>query len=365
VEFFTVVLFLAGLALLLLGAELLVRGASRLAFAAGVSPLVVGLTIVAFGTSSPELAVGVQDAMSGAGGLALGNVVGSNIANVLLILGLSAVIAPLTVAPQLVRQEVPIMIGVSLLVLLLSLDGAIGRLDGALLLAGAVVYTAFSLIQARRESRRVQQEYAEALEPPLPSGARGLTLNLLLVVVGLVMLTLGAGWLVDGAVAFATLIGVSELIIGLTIVAVGTSLPEVAATLLAGARGERDIAVGNAIGSCLFNLLAVLGVTALVAPGGLPVPQAALRFDIPVMIATALACLPIFVNRGAILRWEGGVFLGYYAAYTAYLLLAATNHALLGAFSAVMLAFVIPLTALTLLVILVRFLRAERRARLA
>jgi cation:H+ antiporter len=355
-------LFLAGIALLIGGAELLVRGSSRLATAAGIAPLVVGLTVVAFGTSSPELAVGVQSALSGDGSLALGNVVGSNIANVLLILGLSALIAPLTITPQIVRQEVPVVVGASALVMIMALDSRLSRVEGALLLAGLLVYTVFTVVQARRANRQVQAEYAESIGDGEHQARRHWPRDVLAVVAGLALLSLGATWLVQGATDFASALGVSELVIGLTIVAVGTSLPEIAASVLASLRGERDIAVGNVIGSCLFNLLAVLGLAALLAPGGLAVPPAALRFDLPVMLATAVACLPVFVNRGAILRWEGGVFLGYYVAYSVYLLLAATHHALLGPFSLVMLAFVVPLTVLTLLVITVRFLQAERRA---
>jgi cation:H+ antiporter len=364
VELLTIALFLAGIVLLILGAELLVRGAARLAVGAGISPLVVGLTVVAFGTSSPELAVGVQAALSGDANVALGNVVGSNIANVLLILGLAALIAPLMVAPQIIRQEVPLMIGASVLVLLLAFDGALSRVDGALLLAGMVLYTVFTLLQARRASRGVREEYAQAIDGDARGARRRWPLDIALVLVGLVLLTLGADWLVGGATAFATALGVSDLVIGLTVVAVGTSLPEIASSVLASLRGERDIAVGNVVGSCLFNVLAVLGVTAAASPTGVTVPQAALQFDLPVMLATAVACLPIFVHRGAILRWEGAVFLGYYVAYTVYLLLSASHHALLGPFSMVMLAFVVPLTVITVLVITGRFVHAERRARL-
>ncbi|MFO7169418.1 MAG: calcium/sodium antiporter [Chloroflexota bacterium] len=352
----TIVLFLSGIGLLVLGAEMLVRGASQLAISIGISPLVVGLTVVAFGTSSPELAVSVQAALAGQGSIALGNVVGSNIANVLLILGLSALIAPLTVAPQLIRQDVPITIGVSLLVLLLALDGWLSRLDGALLIFGMALYMGFALVQARKESAYVQAEYAEAFGDETRPARRRWPLQLLSILVGLALLTIGAQWLVDGAVAFATAFGVSDLVIGLTIVAVGTSLPEIAASVVAGLRGERDIAVGNVIGSCLFNLLAVLGAASLAAPEGIAVPPSAVAFDLPVMLATAVACLPIFIHRGAILRWEGGLFLGYYVAYMLYLLLAATHHDLLGPFSLVMLVFVIPLTVVTIGVVLVRYL---------
>ena len=351
----TVVLFVAGLGLLVLGAEWLVRGASRLAGALGISPLVIGLTVVAFGTSAPEVAVSVKSAWAGQPDLALGNVVGSNIFNVLFILGASAIITPLVVSSQLIRLDVPVMIGLSVLVFLLAGDGSIGRLDGALLFAGVVVYTAFQVRQSRKESAAIRDEYAQEYAPKRSSTPA----NLALVAAGLALLVLGSRWLVNGAVAFAQALGVSELVIGLTIVAAGTSLPEVATSILAAFRGERDIAVGNVVGSNIFNLLAVLGLSGLVAPGGLPAPAALLRFDLPVMVAVALACLPIFASGAVIARWEGALFLFYYAAYTAYLVLAAQQHDALPAFSAVMEAFVLPLTAVTLVVVGWRAWRAR------
>ncbi|WP_028990215.1 calcium/sodium antiporter [Thermithiobacillus tepidarius DSM 3134] len=352
--------FIFGLALLIAGAELLVRGASRLAAAFGISPLVIGLTVVAFGTSSPELAISVQSGLAGQSDIALGNVVGSNIFNVLFILGLSAVITPLLVAQQLVRLDVPVMIGVSLLVLGLGLDGAFSRPEGGLLVAGLAAYTAFLIRQSRRESQAVQTEYAQEFGAATSAG-RGRLLNLALVAGGLGLLVLGSRWLVTGAVAFAQALGVSELVIGLTLVAAGTSMPEVATSLIAAVRGQRDIAVGNVVGSNIFNLLGVLGLTAVVAPNGVPVSDAVLGFDLPVMIAVAVACLPIFLSSHLIARWEGFVFLGYYAAYTTYLILESAQHDALPLFSTVMGAFVLPLTAITLLLVLLRAWRAQRR----
>lgn len=351
----TVVLFVAGLGLLVLGAEWLVRGASRLAAALGISPLVIGLTVVAFGTSAPEVAVSVKSAWAGQPDLALGNVVGSNIFNVLLILGASAVVTPLLVSSQLIRLDVPVLIGLSVLTLLLAGDGSIGRLDGAILFAGAVAYTAFQIRQSRRESAAIRDEYAQEYGPKPSSTAA----NLAFIGAGLALLVLGSRWLVNGAVAFAQALGVSELVIGLTVVAAGTSLPEVATSILAAFRGERDIAVGNVVGSNIFNLLAVLGLAGLVAPSGLPAPAALLRFDLPVMVAVAIACLPIFASGATIARWEGALFLFYFAAYTAYVVLAAQQHDALPAFSAAMEAFVLPLTAVTLAVVGWRAWRAR------
>jgi cation:H+ antiporter len=247
------------------------------------------------------------------------------------------------------------------LLLLLALDGQVGRLDGLLLFGGVLAYTVFAIRQSRREQPQVQAEYNEEFAAPPPRSPRAWLANLAILVVGLGLLVLGANWLVDGAVAFARAFGVSELIIGLTIVAVGTSLPEIATSIIAALRGERDIAVGNVVGSNLFNILAVLGLTATLAPGGIGVPPAALTFDIPVMIAVAIACLPIFFTGYTIARWEGALFLGYYVAYTGFLLLNATQHDALPAYSTVMLFFVLPLTGVTLLVLAVRAWRVQRR----
>lgn len=356
----TLVLFVLGLLLLIGGAETLVRGASRLATALGISPLVVGLTVVAYGTSAPELAVTIQSTWTGQTDISVGNVVGSNILNVLLILGLSATIAPLMVSRQLVRLDVPLMIAVSVLLAGLAYDGRLGRIDGIGLVAGALAYTLWSIRQSYREGQEVQAEYNEAFGGTSRSRWRILA-QVAMVLAGLALLVVGARWLVDGAVAIATTLGLSELIIGLTIVAVGTSLPEVATSIIASLRGERDIAVGNIVGSNIFNILLVLGLASLMAPTGINVSAAALHFDIPVMIAVAIACLPIFFTGHVISRWEGALFTGYYLAYTLYLLLDAADHDALPIFSTVMLLFVVPLTALTLVLLVVRALRASRR----
>jgi cation:H+ antiporter len=360
----TLFLFIAGFVALVGGAEWLVRGASRLAVAIGVAPLVIGLTVVAFGTSAPELAVSVRSALNGQPDLALGNVVGSNILNILVILGMSAVIIPLAVSQQLIRLDVPLMIGASVLVYVMALDGAVGRWEGALLFVGAIGYTVFSIVKSRRESAEIETEYAEAFNSKAPGRTRSAVLrNLGMMALGLILLIIGARWLVDGAVAVARFFGVSELIIALTIVSIGTSLPEVAASVMAALRGERDIAVGNAVGSNLFNLFSVLGLTSLISPTGVAVSPAALNFDIPVMIAVAVACLPIFFTEHRIDRWEGVLFLVFYLAYVAYLILNATAHPALGPFSAAMLWFALPLTGMTLLVLVVRALRQRRSLR--
>jgi cation:H+ antiporter len=355
--------FALGLIALVAGAELLVRGASKLAISFGISPLVVGLTVVAFGTSAPEMAVSVQSAWSGQVDIALGNVVGSNIFNVLFILGASALIVPLVVHQQIIRQEVPVMIGASLLLWAMAADGGISRWEGLLLASLVVAYTIVLIRKSRRETAAVRAEYDEAFE----GGAQGWDahwgVQVLLILAGLALLVLGSNWLVEAAVAFAKYLGVSDLVIGLTIVAAGTSLPEVATSILAAIRGERDIAVGNVVGSNIFNILAVLGISASVAPGDLAVAPAMPAFDLPVMVAVAVACLPIFFTGNLIARWEGALFLAYYAAYTAYLILDAAEHDAQVGFSAVLGGFVLPLTAVTLLVLSWRHWQLKRRGR--
>jgi cation:H+ antiporter len=253
------------------------------------------------------------------------------------------------------------MIGASLLTLLLALDGRIGRLDGTLLFAGVVAYTVFAVRQSRGENAAVRAEYDEAVASgKRPRHAGRWLLDAGAVVIGLGLLVLGARWLVAGAVAAATALGVSELVVGLTVVAMGTSLPELATSVLAARRRQCDIAVGNVVGSNLFNLLAVLGLGSAVAPGGVPVARAALTFDLPVMIAVAVACLPIFFTAHRISRWEGWLFLAYYGAYVAYLVLASTEHDALPGFSAALGWFALPLTAVTLALLAFRAARSRR-----
>jgi cation:H+ antiporter len=264
------------------------------------------------------------------------------------------------VAQRLVRLDIPLMIGVSVLVLVLALDGLIGQWDGLLLLFGILAYTVFVIRQSRYERAAVVAEYEHELGGTSSPQSSRIVQNIGLIFAGLVLLVLGARWLVSGAVAIATALGVSELVIGLTIVAIGTGAPELATTVIASVRGERDIAIGNVVGSNLFNLLLVLGTAAFVAPTGIIVPPAAVRFDLPVMIVTAVACLPIYARHHMISRWQGLLFLGYYAAYTTYLSLAAAAHTALPVFSRVMLLFVVPLTAITLLVLAVRTVRTKR-----
>lgn len=307
--------FVCGLALLVLGAEALVRGASRIALAARLSPLAIGLTIVAFGTSAPELAVSVKASLGGQAAVAVGNVIGSNTMNVLAILGLASLITPLAVSSQLVRLDIPVMVAVSGLAWLLALDSKISRIEGGMLVLLFVSYTLF-LFWAARRTGAVDSKATEGSETPSVS----LWGSLALACLGLALLIFGSQLFVGAAIAIATAAGVSEAVIGLTIVAAGTSLPELVTSVVASLRGERDIAVGNVVGSNLFNLLCVLGVAGIVSPAGVAVSPEVLRFDFPVMFAAAAICLPICFTRFSIDRWEGALLLAGYAGYLTFLI---------------------------------------------
>jgi len=314
----TIVTLVAGLMLLVAGAEGLVRGASRIALSFGISPLVVGLTVVAFGTSSPEMAVSVSAVRSGASDIAIGNVVGSNIFNILLILGVCALVVPLVISWRLVRLEVPLMIGVSVLLWVFILDGEIARWEAAILFAGVIGYTVWAIRASRKENATAQEMSAPGAEPPdTPSPWY---INFGYVAVGLVLLVVGSNWMVGSAVEIAESFGLSELVIGLTIVAAGTSLPELATSVLATIKGERDIAVGNIVGSNIFNILAVLGLSGLVAKNELQAPSFVQDVDVPVMILVAAICLPVFFSgRNLLHRYEGFAFIAAYMLYVTYL----------------------------------------------
>lgn len=354
---------IGGLVSLVVGAGWLVKGAAQLATTLGVSSLVIGLTVVAYGTSAPELSVSWLAAIHGQADLSLGNVVGSNIFNALFILGLAALITPLVVAQQLVRLDVPVMIGVSGLLWLLSLDGTISWLEGFFLFALIIAYTWFLVLQSRKESNlAVKQQYHAEFSVP-PKMSRKWLLSLGFVAAGLGGLVLGSKLLVDGAVQMAKDLGVSELIIGLTIVSAGTSLPELATSVVAAIRGERDIAVGNVVGSNIFNILCVLGVSAMAAPNGLEVAPSALAFDIPVMLAIAVACLPVFFADYRISRLNGLVFLAFYGAYIVYLILLSTGNPTLVPYRVALVYGVGPLTVMTLALITIRALRRKFQIR--
>ncbi|MEZ5526016.1 MAG: calcium/sodium antiporter [Gammaproteobacteria bacterium] len=332
--------FTLGLVLLIVGAELLVKGASRVAAIFRIPPLIIGLTVVAFGTSSPEFAVSIEAAMIDQASIAVGNVIGSNIFNVLLILGLSALIVPLLVSRQLVRFDIPLMIVLSALVLFMAQDRVLGFYDGIILLLGLFSYLFYLFRQSRKEATP-EDAPDDTAEPHLLRDGG-------LILAGLVCLVIGSDQLIAGAVDIAAYFGVSELIIGLTIVAAGTSLPELVTSLVAAVHGQREIAVGNVVGSNLFNIMGVLGVASILSPGGIDIPTSLLHFDLLVMLAVAVVCLPVFFTGGVISRSEGAAFLLYYIAYTSYLVFDAMNHTLLNPFSNTMLYFFMPLTLLAI-----------------
>lgn len=348
VDLLDIARIVAGLVLLVVGGEVLVRGASSLASRMGISPLVVGLTVVSVATSAPELAVTAGAVLDGQPDLAVGNVVGSNIANVLLILGIAALVLPLVVREQLVKIDVPVLVGISVMMLLVAMDGRISTLEGGVLLLAMAAHTVVTVVAGRRSHRAsVRKRRGSAPEGPEPLRT---PVAALFVLVGVGLLVGGANLLVAGAVNIAEGLGVSSLVIGLTVVAIGTSLPELSASVIAAVRGQRDLAVGNVVGSCIANIGLVLGLPALVAPGGLPVPSAAIAFDIPIMVATTVVLVPVLFTGFTVARWEGGLFVVLYASYTAFIVLNATQHSALQGFETVMLVFVLPLVGLTLLV---------------
>jgi len=314
---------LAGLGLLYFGAQVLLKGGAGLALRLGLNPLLVGLTIIAYGTSSPELVVSVSAALQGNGAIALGNVVGSNICNIALILGLCALITPLGASAQIIRHEIPIMIGVTAGFILMLLDGVVARWEGGLLLAGVVIYTWHTVVLARRESaaaRAVEAEAEFAKELPPTPPALGPTVAM--IVGGLALLIGGSHAFVTGAVALAKVWGVSDLVIGLTVVAVGTSMPELASSLVAAVRKHGDVAIGNVVGSNIFNILGIVGVAALIRP----LDASGLSWvDLGVMFALAVALLPVARSGGRVNRWEGLVLLLVFVVYTVWLITAQSS----------------------------------------
>jgi len=299
---------------LYLGAEGLVRGSVALALQLGLSRLVIGLTVVAFGTSTPELVVSVKAALDGLYGISLGNVAGSNICNIALILGISAVIQPLRIDAQVVRLQIPIMILISILLTVLLLDGRIGRFEGACLFLGILAYTGTSLYLARKNDSRLDRDPPG---PAIDAPAGRIWVSLLFVAGGLGLLMAGAQSFLTGAVSLARNLGVSEAFIGLTIVALGTSLPELATSMMAALKKEGDIAVGNVVGSNIFNILCILGVTSLVHP----IEMGGIRMiDMGVMLGVAILVLPMARSGFRLNRWEGAILLAAYGGYIFYLL---------------------------------------------
>jgi cation:H+ antiporter len=311
---FEITIFLSlGIILLFVGAEGLIRGSSNLAIKIGITPLVVGLTVVAFGTSAPELVVSLSAALKGNSTISLGNVIGSNIANIALILGVAALIRPLDVHAKVIIREIPIMIGISVLLFFLLLDGKIDFFDGLIFIALLILYIVFSVLLARKEkSSEVQNEFKEGLKSRL-----GVTISIILMIAGLALLILGANLFVQSAVAIAKLFNVSDAVIGLTIVAIGTSLPELITSIVAAYKKEADIAIGNVVGSNVFNILGILGITALIIPVS---SDGISKIDLFVMIGTAILLFPLSKTGKRISRFEGILLLVGYIIYLYYLI---------------------------------------------
>lgn len=310
------VVLIIGLVSLYLGADWLIRGSSRMARDLGVDGLIIGLTVVAMGTSMPELTVGVIAAVRHSGDIAIGNVVGSNIANIALILGLAAVIRPISIQLRLLKREVPIMIGAAFLFYLLALNGELTRLDAAALLIGLAIFVFYLLRDARQEPATVSVEYQKFTAPGgTLVGHIGLTL------LGLGTLLVGAHLVVNGGSEVAQRLGVSELVIGLSIVALGTSLPELATAVAASVQDEGDILVGNVVGSNVFNVFAVIGFSAMTNPLG--VGREIIVLEGPIMLAVSVLLLPFVWTALRVSRMEGGILLAAYAAFIVSLALPA------------------------------------------
>ncbi len=369
----TVISFVGGLVGLLISGHIVVSAASKIGARLGLTPMVIGLTIVAAGTSAPELAVVFQSIAAEDTELAVGSIIGSNIANVLLVLGLTAAMGTIRVAARVVRVDVPVMIAASVAFLVLSLDQRLSRPDGLLLVAclvAFVVWTLKSATPAEAESGSGGGSGADdspdraIVESDRSVGlsTAGLLVQIVLLVGAIAALAVAAGFVVSGAEGIAISLGVPELIVGLTIVAIGTSTPEIVTTLIAAINGDRDLAVGNAVGSNIFNILLVLGSTSALAPDGIVISEDALTLDLPILLAAAVACLPVVFWDNKLDRWEGVVFVAYYIAYLVFLVLDATGNRASDPFAFVMVAFVMPLTALTVLVVVLRQ-RSQGRAR--
>jgi cation:H+ antiporter len=312
-------LIVAGLAGLLFGAELLVRGGSALASHLGVRPIVVGLTVVALGTSLPELAVGIDAVRQGSPGLAVGNIVGTNLVNILFILGLSALIRPIAFERRTLRFDLPAMTVASLALFLFALDGSLGRVDGTIMCLGGIAYIAAVIWVSRRESEPVP---ADDASPSTIRGRRGVLLRVLTLLAGIGLVLLGAELLVDGSIDVARSLDVSETTIGLTVIAIGTSAPELVTTLTSTLRGDRDIAVGNLLGSSVYNIALILGIAVLAAPAALRIPREVLVGDLLFLAVVALITVPVLLSGHRISRVEGGAFVAGYLGYLAWVIVA-------------------------------------------
>ena len=311
-------IFTAGLVVLYVGAEGLIRGATSLALKYGIRPLVVGITVVALGTSMPEFVVNFFASLKGQDGLALGNVVGSNICNIALILGMSSLVLPLAVAPGTLKKEYPLMMAVMVLFFIVALDGVISRVDGLILVAGLVAFLVYLVVDARRHAKNNGiPKVVRAEEKGRKKDQYNVPIKLLFVVGGTILLALGADLMVRSATEVATIIGIDPKIVGLSVVAIGTSLPELAASIVSAIKKEADISVGNVLGSNMLNILFVIGFIALIRP--LEVDAETITIYLPIMLAFGLLLLPIAWTKYSISRFEGGIFLASFTGYIFYL----------------------------------------------
>jgi cation:H+ antiporter len=346
----TILLFVLGLVGLITGAELCLKAVDHFGLKWGVSPLIMGLTVVAFATGAPELAISIKAAFSGSADLVLGNIIGSNIANILLILGITAIISPINITRRVIRIDVPIVITISVVVYLMSIDGGLSTVDGVILLMGFLAYSYFTYVQIKNNSNEEEKEgetFQYHLSPDeLEKGTFFYIKNGGLLLIGLALIVLGSNWIVDSAVIIARILGLSELVIGLTIISIGTSLPEVATSLSAARKGNADIAVANVMGSNLYNVLLTLALTLIIAPNVLEVSKDAITLDLPFMVLVSMACIPIFIAGFNLTRVDGALFLSYYVTYLTYLVLNAINSPIVSTMQGVILYAAIPLTIL-------------------
>jgi cation:H+ antiporter len=350
----TLIELIGGLLLMIIGAELSVRAAVVLAALLKTRPLFLGLTVIALGSSAPQMAVGLQAALNDSTDIAVGSVIGSNIFNILVSLGLSALIIPLRVARQLVRVDLPLMIGATALVAALAWNGVLSVMDGVILLIGMACYLAVVIRQFAHGVR-----HSATPDAPMRRKTWPILGRLAMVSCGLVLLILGSHLLVGAAVVVAQDLGLSERVIGLTVIAVATSLPALMTSLVAALRGERDIAVGNIIGSNLFNLLGVLGITSLIASGPLSISPNALDFDLPVMLGVAVLCLPLFYSGYRITRLEGLLLLGLYAVYGLHIVSFTTGMPLADRLERLMIHYALPVLGVCVLIGTVRTWRRQ------
>jgi cation:H+ antiporter len=358
----TVFLFILGLAVLIGGAELFLRAVDKFGAAWSVSPVVMGLTVVAFATGAPELAISLQAAVDGKPDLVLGNILGSNIANILLILGIAGLVNPLKITNRIIRVDVPMVIIASTLLFVLAMDGLLSPLDGGIIFGALILYSIFMYFQIRKD--RINNKLnglAEQTDVDEPVTTLFYGKYILMLLGGLVLIVMGSRWMVASAVEIAGILGISELIIGLTIVSIGTSLPEVATSVAAVRHGDSDTAVANVMGSNLYNILLTLSLTVLIAPGAIDVSQEAINLDLPIMLIVAIACLPLFWPGKELGRKEAVGFLFYYGAYMTYLVFLAMQHPLKQTMETVMVWWIFPITAC---LIILKFILDFREKRL-